>query len=348
MLSNFFREVRLALRGIGRRPGFAAAVIGTLALAIGANTAIFTVVRAVAAARAALRARRTARRGPLPRAGQRQAAVPDRRLLRHLEANRSFEALVALRRLEREPHRRRRAGIGCRRSGLARVLRRRSADARRARPHAAPRRGAAGRPPRRPARRRVVAEPVRRRPGHPRRRLTLNAEPYEVIGVLPPGFPVPDGRRSPARRSPRPRDGPAARPPRRRRSCASSAGCARARAPEAAKQDLDAIVARLRAAYPDDERRPLGSPAPAARRAASSETTADAPRPPGGRRSRPPDRVHQPGQPAARPAREPPPGARGAHGPRRPPAGLARQLLTETAVLALLGGLLGLGLATAA
>ncbi len=47
MIPNLFRDLRLAFRSIRRRPGFAAAVIATLGLAIGANTAIFTVVRAV-------------------------------------------------------------------------------------------------------------------------------------------------------------------------------------------------------------------------------------------------------------------------------------------------------------
>jgi|KBSMisStaDraftv2_1062788.scaffolds.fasta_scaffold05761_7 predicted permease len=47
MLSDLFRDLRLALRGLRRRPGFTAAFVGTLALGIGANTAIFTVVRAV-------------------------------------------------------------------------------------------------------------------------------------------------------------------------------------------------------------------------------------------------------------------------------------------------------------
>ncbi|HEY2797782.1 MAG TPA: ABC transporter permease [Thermoanaerobaculia bacterium] len=47
MLSDLLRDLRLALRGLRRRPGFAAAFVATLALGIGANTAIFTVVRAV-------------------------------------------------------------------------------------------------------------------------------------------------------------------------------------------------------------------------------------------------------------------------------------------------------------
>src|SRR5262245_25673750 len=47
MFTKLLLDARLALRGLTRRPGFAAAVIGTLALGIGANTAIFTVVRTV-------------------------------------------------------------------------------------------------------------------------------------------------------------------------------------------------------------------------------------------------------------------------------------------------------------
>ena len=46
-LDTFGRDVRLALRGMRRRPGFAVAVVLTLALGIGANTAIFAVVDGV-------------------------------------------------------------------------------------------------------------------------------------------------------------------------------------------------------------------------------------------------------------------------------------------------------------
>ena len=48
---SFFEDVRqdvaYGLRGLARRPGFAAVVIITLALGIGANTAIFSVVHGV-------------------------------------------------------------------------------------------------------------------------------------------------------------------------------------------------------------------------------------------------------------------------------------------------------------
>ncbi len=46
-MSELLREVRYVVRALARRPGFAAVVVLTLALGIGANTAIFSVVRGV-------------------------------------------------------------------------------------------------------------------------------------------------------------------------------------------------------------------------------------------------------------------------------------------------------------
>lgn len=40
-------DIRLALRSLGRTPGFTAVVVLTLALAMGANSAIVTVIDAV-------------------------------------------------------------------------------------------------------------------------------------------------------------------------------------------------------------------------------------------------------------------------------------------------------------
>src|SRR5690349_9393661 len=47
MAESVLRDVRVALRGLRRAPGFTATIVLTLALGIGASTAIFTVVRGV-------------------------------------------------------------------------------------------------------------------------------------------------------------------------------------------------------------------------------------------------------------------------------------------------------------
>ena len=324
MLSNFFREVRLALRGIARRPGFAAAVIGTLALGVGANTAIFTVVRALL-----LRSLPYAQAERLVAVhylepGSDQPAVSDRRLLRHRrgqsQLRRARGATAAGARTSRASTSRSR----CRRSGPPAGFSTSSA--------CGPRSGARPGPKRKsraPARVVLLGDGLWRSrfgadPAILGKVLTLNGEPYEVIGVLPPDFlflGVGAQLVSPLVLETDPR--------RARRSSAFMRVVGRLRpgvGPDAAKQDLDAIVARLRAAYPDTNAGRSGVRLQPLAELVIGNYRTHAPRPPGRRRARSPDRLHQPGQPVARPPREPPSGAGSARGPRsaaarpRPPA----------------------------
>ena len=191
-----------------------------------------------------------------------------------------------LRRLEREPHRCRRAGIALPAQWVSRGFFEQLGCA----PRSAARRGPKRRSPG-PARVVLLGDGLWRSrfgadPSILGKVVTLSGEPYEVIGVLPPDFLFLTAtlRSSSARSSSRPtRGAPGASAAFMRVVGPAAPG---RRAPEAAKQDLDAIVGRLRAAYPDTNAGRSGVRLQPLGELVVGNYRADAPGPPGGRRSR--------------------------------------------------------------
>ena len=248
MMPSLLRDLRLAFRNIRRRPGFAAAVIATLALAIGANTAIFTVVRAVLLRRLpfAHSERLFAIHSLEPGSDRQPFAIADFLELR--ENARSFDALLAY------------GGWSANLTGVDEPVTLPAQWVSRDFFRVLGARASLGRTP----------MPEEERPGGARvallsdglwksrfgsdrgvlgRVLTLNGEPYTIIGVLPPEYPflatsaqlvTPLVLESDPRRA------------RRGSTFLRVLGVVKPGiGPETAREDLDAIVASLRAAHPD-------------------------------------------------------------------------------------------------
>ena len=191
MFDSLRQDVTGAMRGLIKSPGFAAASLITLALGIGATSAIFSVVKAVLITPLPYAAARTARADLEPLDQLRQDVARrsgGRRLPQHVEdadRDRRLEHRAA------EPDRRRRAGARRRRLRHRQHVRR----ARRAR-----RCSAASSPPRKTCRtaRRSRCSAIRsgsRATAAIRTssagRCMINDVPVEVIGVMPEGFRLP-------------------------------------------------------------------------------------------------------------------------------------------------------------
>ncbi|HEY6929049.1 MAG TPA: ADOP family duplicated permease, partial [Thermoanaerobaculia bacterium] len=338
------QELRLALRSIRRRPGFAATVILTIAFGIAANTSIFSVVRGVLLRRLPLRdpERLVAVYSREPESDRQPFSIAD--FFELQEGTRRFEELVAW------------CGASANLTGVEEPIPLRAQWTSRGFFQFLGVRAALGRTP----------APDEEKPGAPRvvllgdalwrsrfgadpgvlgKTLTLNGQPFTVIGVLPRDFVFLAQGADLAAPIVLETD-----PRREKRASGFLRVLGRLRPQTSAAQgtaDLDAIVARWRAAYPDADGNKQGvNLVPLAElvvgsyrrmllilQAAIALVLAIA-------------CVNLANLLLARvAARRPEFALRSALGARR--GDLLRQVLAESLVLAVLGGLLGLGLAFA-
>ena len=192
-MEKLVQDLRFALRSLVRRPGFALTAIVTLALGIGSTTAIFSVVERRDPPAAAVRARRSHRRGRgtcgrrpgcARRPSRRRTSTTGRRRAgasRRWRTTRGGETSVT---------HGRRAPTTLRVPGHARVLR----GARRARGHraAAVGRGTeAGRAGGRRDHRRLLARRFNADPKAIGATVKFDDRVFTIVGVLEPRHPVP-------------------------------------------------------------------------------------------------------------------------------------------------------------
>ena len=190
-MDTFMQDVRYALRGMRRSPGFTAAAVLTLALGMGATTAIFSVIRAVLLAplpyaQPERRVMIWSRWKDFDKTWVADGEVMDyRRLVPSLESVAAWESDEAnLTGGGAEPAPGRHRGRHGQHLRHARVP---APD----RPRLHRRRGSSGRPARRGARIRPLEESPRRRPEVVGSTIELDGVARRVVGVMPRGFALP-------------------------------------------------------------------------------------------------------------------------------------------------------------
>ena len=191
-METFLQDVRYGLRTLARQPGFAATALLTLALGIGATTALFSVVNAVVLRPLPLAEpdRLVAVTNDYVKLGTSGTTVSGPDVVDWRDAEPQLRRARPLSRRGDERHGRQRVGL---RDGRAH----RSGLLRRGRRHRAPRaaahrrRGRARRTARRGDQRRLLAAAVRRRSGVVGTTLTLDQRTLTIVGVTAPGFRFP-------------------------------------------------------------------------------------------------------------------------------------------------------------
>ena len=195
MLDDIRQDLRYGVRSLWRTPGFTAAALVTLALGIGANAAIFSVVRAVLLEPLPFRDPGAIVRiyHASPSNGIAQGAVSEPDFLDWRAASRTAQSMggIGMPRVFRASISRAPATRSDSRRRWSPTVSSRPSARTRSSAYAHRRRSGRRAQSRRRIQPRPVDAPIRRGSLILGRAVTLNGQPFQVVGVMPPGFTYP-------------------------------------------------------------------------------------------------------------------------------------------------------------